>query len=58
MNTFVVVPDTVWYEILEALKDTRTELEVPEVAELTSLALDDKIDSAIEQMESILEDRT
>ena len=38
-------------DILEVLKDVRTELSEPEVAELITLALDRKIDEAIAYME-------
>lgn len=38
-------------DILEVLKDVRTELDEPEVAELITLALDRKVDEAIEYME-------
>ncbi len=38
----------------EVLKDVRTELEVPEVSELTTLALDRKVDTAIEMLENHL----
>lgn len=38
----------------EVLKDVRAELDVPEVAELTSLALDRKVDKAIQILEVVL----
>jgi hypothetical protein len=40
--------------LLEVLKDVRAELDVPEVAELTSLALDRKVDKAITILEVVL----
>ncbi len=39
--------------LLEVLKDVRAELDEPEVAELTSLALDRKVDTAIEMLEQL-----
>jgi len=37
--------------VLEVLKDVRRELDEPEVAELTSLALDRKVDDLIAELE-------
>lgn len=44
---------TVAQYVLDVLKDVRAELDVPEVAELTSLALDRKVDKAILLMEEV-----
>jgi hypothetical protein len=37
--------------LLDVLKDVRTELDEPEVAELITLKLDNKVDQAIELLE-------
>ena len=42
-------------EVLEVLKDVQVELSDPEVAELTTLALDRKIENSIEKLELYLE---
>jgi hypothetical protein len=43
-------------QVLEAIKDAQLELDSPEVVELTSFALDRKLDAARSTLEEILSD--
>lgn len=52
-----IVGEPVLLDILETVEDTILELDSPEVAELTSLALDRKLENAKQQLIEVLNEK-